>query len=87
MAGLLEEVDTNVVSNKHVPTQNVIKSEARRKVRILSPPLSINNEWKKVIKKTRTPVPFHPLAMSRRLELITTTMGHFPEETVMTIFQ
>lgn len=41
MAGLLEEVDTNVVSNnKHVPTQNIIKSEARRKVRILSPPLS-----------------------------------------------
>lgn len=40
MAGLLNEVDTNVVSKKHVPTQNVIRSEARRKVRILSPPLS-----------------------------------------------
>ncbi|KAE8151287.1 DNA polymerase alpha, catalytic subunit [Aspergillus avenaceus] len=39
MADLLGEVDTNVVSN-HAPTQNVIKSEARRKVRILSPPLS-----------------------------------------------
>ena len=40
MAGLLNEVDTNVVSKKHAPTQNVIRSEARRKVRILSPPLS-----------------------------------------------
>lgn len=39
MAGLLNEVDTNVVSN-HVPAPNVIKSEARRKVRILSPPIS-----------------------------------------------
>lgn len=39
MADLLGEVDTNVVAN-HVPIQNVIKSETRRKVRILSPPLA-----------------------------------------------
>ncbi|KAL2830735.1 DNA polymerase family B-domain-containing protein [Aspergillus pseudoustus] len=45
MADLLGEVDTNVVSNK-VPKHNVVKSETRRKVRILSPPLS---------EKTRTP--------------------------------
>ncbi|KAL4797109.1 DNA polymerase family B-domain-containing protein [Aspergillus venezuelensis] len=39
LADLLGEVDTNVVSNK-VPKHNVVKSETRRKVRILSPPLS-----------------------------------------------
>jgi DNA polymerase alpha subunit A len=47
MADLLGEVDTNVVSNK-VPKHNVVKSETRRKVRILSPPLS---------EKTRTSKP------------------------------
>ncbi|KAL2872381.1 DNA-directed DNA polymerase alpha catalytic subunit POL1 [Aspergillus lucknowensis] len=45
MADLLGEVDTNVVSNP-IPKHNVVKSETRRKVRILSPPLS---------EKTRTP--------------------------------
>lgn len=40
MADLLGEVDTNVVSNHVPPPQNVIKSETRRKVRVLSPPLS-----------------------------------------------
>ncbi|KAL4880462.1 DNA polymerase family B-domain-containing protein [Aspergillus karnatakaensis] len=45
LADLLGEVDTNVVSNK-IPKHNVVKSETRRKVRILSPPLS---------EKTRTP--------------------------------
>lgn len=39
MASLLGDVDTNGPS-KHVPTRNVIKSDARRKVRVLSPPLS-----------------------------------------------
>jgi DNA polymerase alpha subunit A len=47
MADLLGEVDTNVVSNK-IPKHNIVKSETRRKVRILSPPLS---------EKTRTPKP------------------------------
>ncbi|KAJ0417328.1 DNA polymerase family B-domain-containing protein [Aspergillus carlsbadensis] len=47
MADLLGEVDTNVVSNK-APKHNVVKSETRRKVRILSPPLS---------EKTRTSKP------------------------------
>lgn len=37
MADLLGEVDTNVVSNRP-PTRNIVKSEARRKVRVLSPP-------------------------------------------------
>jgi DNA polymerase alpha subunit A len=39
MADLLGEVDTNIVPSR-VPSKNVIKSETRRKVRILSPPLS-----------------------------------------------
>lgn len=39
MADLLGGVDTNAVSN-HVPTKNVVKSDTRRKVRVLSPPLS-----------------------------------------------
>lgn len=39
MASLLGDVDTNGPS-KHVPTRNVIKSDARRKARVLSPPLS-----------------------------------------------
>ncbi|EKV09593.1 DNA polymerase [Penicillium digitatum] len=39
MADLLGKVDTNVVLN-HAPTRNIVKSEARRKVRVLSPPLS-----------------------------------------------
>ncbi|KAL4871845.1 hypothetical protein BDV12DRAFT_163242 [Aspergillus spectabilis] len=47
LADLLGEVDTNVVSNK-VPKHNLVKSETRRKVRILSPPLS---------EKTRAPKP------------------------------
>ena len=62
MAGLLEEVDTNVVSNKHVPTQNVIKSEARRKVRILSPPLSHKQRVEKSDKKDENAGPISPVS-------------------------
>ncbi|PKY01505.1 DNA polymerase alpha, catalytic subunit [Aspergillus campestris IBT 28561] len=40
MADLLGEVDTNVASKQPPPTKNIVKSETRRKVRILSPPLS-----------------------------------------------
>ncbi|KAL1968603.1 hypothetical protein VTN77DRAFT_1813 [Rasamsonia byssochlamydoides] len=39
MADLLGEVDSNIIPAR-VPTKNVVKSETRRKVRILSPPLS-----------------------------------------------
>lgn len=39
MADLLGEVDTNVVPT-NLPSRNIVKSETRRKVRILSPPLS-----------------------------------------------
>lgn len=46
MADLLGEVDANIVPAR-VPTKNVIKSETRRKVRILSPPLSENSRTPK----------------------------------------
>jgi DNA polymerase alpha subunit A len=39
MAGLLDEVDTNILPT-HIPSKGVLKSETRRKVRIVSPPLS-----------------------------------------------
>ncbi|KAJ6108558.1 hypothetical protein N7523_009881 [Penicillium sp. IBT 18751x] len=45
MADLLGEVDTNVVANK-IPTPSIVKSEARRKVRVLSPPLSEKRQQK-----------------------------------------
>lgn len=41
MADLLGEVDSNILPT-HIPSRNVVKSETRRKVRILSPPLSEN---------------------------------------------
>ncbi|KAJ5805048.1 hypothetical protein N7474_010935 [Penicillium riverlandense] len=50
LAGLLDEVDTNVVSN-HAPTRNIVKSEARRKVRVLSPPLSERRRREKITPK------------------------------------
>lgn len=46
MADLLGEVDANIVPAR-VPTKNVVKSETRRKVRILSPPLSENSRTPK----------------------------------------
>ena len=42
MADLLGEVDTNVIPSR-VPKRDVVKSESRRKVRVLSPPLSQKN--------------------------------------------
>lgn len=39
MADLLGDVDTNILPSR-VPTKNILKSDKRRKVRILSPPLS-----------------------------------------------
>ncbi|KAI9934693.1 hypothetical protein ASPWEDRAFT_175419 [Aspergillus wentii DTO 134E9] len=49
MADLLGDLDNNAVSN-HVPAQNIVKSETRRKVRILSPPLSHRPRVQKVEK-------------------------------------
>ncbi|KAG2413667.1 hypothetical protein HFD88_002856 [Aspergillus terreus] len=68
MADLLGEVDTNVVSN-HVPTQNVIKSEARRKVRILSPPLSDRTRLPKKERKDENSNPVSPPAQEPELNL------------------
>ncbi|KKK17062.1 putative DNA polymerase alpha catalytic subunit [Aspergillus ochraceoroseus] len=59
MADLLGEVDTNIVS-KHVPKHNVVKSETRRKVRILSPPLSDRTRTPKGITKDANSDPVSP---------------------------
>ncbi|KAF7587264.1 DNA polymerase alpha catalytic subunit [Aspergillus hancockii] len=68
MADLLGEVDTNIVSN-HVPTQNVIKSETRRKVRILSPPLSHRPRPEKKEKKDEISDPASPVSQKPDLDL------------------
>lgn len=60
MADLLGEVDTNVVSN-HVPTRNIVKSEARRKVRVLSPPLSEKRQREKSEKSYENEMPSSPV--------------------------
>lgn len=39
MVGLLGEMDSNVVSGRYIPLVKPVKSESRRKVRVLSPPL------------------------------------------------
>ncbi|KAJ9270292.1 hypothetical protein DTO212C5_3535 [Paecilomyces variotii] len=57
MADLLGEVDTNVVP-KHVPSKSVLKSEARRKVRILSPPLSATPHSNKPTKRNGNGTPY-----------------------------
>ncbi|KZF22718.1 DNA polymerase alpha subunit A [Xylona heveae TC161] len=44
MADLLGEVDSNITSKRVPPSMQPIKSESRRKTRILSPPLSENRE-------------------------------------------
>ncbi|KMU91309.1 DNA polymerase alpha catalytic subunit [Coccidioides immitis H538.4] len=55
MADLLGEVDVNVVPSR-VPVKKPVKSETRRKVRIISPPLSQERTPKKVqAKKEPTP--------------------------------
>lgn len=68
MADLLGEVDTNVVSN-HVPTQNVIKSETRRKVRVLSPPLSHRPRPQKKQTKDENSDPMSPIGQKPDLDL------------------
>lgn len=60
MADLLGEVDTNVVS-KHAPTPNLVKSEARRKVRVLSPPLSEKRRREKIQKHDENDFPSSPI--------------------------
>ena len=60
MADLLGEVDTNVVSN-HVPTPNLVKSETRRKVRVLSPPLSEKKRREKPQVKDENDIPSSPI--------------------------
>ncbi|KAJ5825060.1 hypothetical protein N7447_007400 [Penicillium robsamsonii] len=60
MADLLGEVDTNVVSN-HAPTRNIVKSEARRKVRVLSPPLSEKRRREKLHTRDENSMPSSPM--------------------------
>lgn len=60
MADLLGEVDTNVVS-RHAPTPNLVKSEARRKVRVLSPPLSEKRRREKIQTHDENQFPSSPL--------------------------
>ena len=67
MAGLLGEVDTNVAS-KHVPTRNVIKSEARRKVRVLSPPLSHKSRPSKTDKTDENSGPVSPISQQPEMD-------------------
>jgi DNA polymerase alpha subunit A len=64
MADLLGEVDTNVV-RKHVPTRNLIKSDARRKVRVLSPPLSEKRRSEKVRPKDENDMPSSPVKLEQ----------------------
>ncbi|THC96995.1 hypothetical protein EYZ11_003551 [Aspergillus tanneri] len=68
MADLLGEVDTNVVSN-HVPTPNVIKSETRRKVRILSPPLAQRTRTENKAQKDKNNDPMSPGDRKEDLDL------------------
>ncbi|KAJ5907585.1 hypothetical protein N7495_000267 [Penicillium taxi] len=66
MADLLGEVDTNVVS-KRAPTQNIIKSEARRKVRVLSPPLSEKKRSEKYQAMDENEMPSSPVKYQPQL--------------------
>lgn len=59
MANLLVDVDSNTVASR-LPTKNILKSETRRKVRILSPPLSEKSHTPKGRVKSKsddTPIP------------------------------
>ncbi|KAL3474879.1 DNA polymerase family B-domain-containing protein [Aspergillus californicus] len=67
MADLLGEVNTNVVSN-HIPVRSVMKSEARRKVRILSPPLE-KTRAARPIKRDENSDPASPVREEPTLEL------------------
>ncbi|KAJ5931802.1 hypothetical protein N7516_006291 [Penicillium verrucosum] len=60
MADLLGEVDTNVASN-HAPTRNIVKSEARRKVRVLSPPLSEKRRRERLQARDENDMPSSPM--------------------------
>ncbi|KAJ5368598.1 DNA polymerase alpha catalytic subunit [Penicillium cataractarum] len=60
MKDLLGEVDTNLVSN-HIPTRNLVKSEARRKVRVLSPPISERRRRELGDNKSENDVPSSPV--------------------------
>ncbi|SLM35474.1 dna polymerase alpha subunit a [Lasallia pustulata] len=44
LAGLLDEVDTNASSHRVAPSIKTVKNESRRKIRVLSPPLSENRK-------------------------------------------
>ncbi|KAJ5273124.1 hypothetical protein N7478_008249 [Penicillium angulare] len=59
MADLLGEVSSNVVSNP-APTRNIVKSDARRKVRVLSPPLVEKRRRPKFEPKDENEVPSSP---------------------------
>ncbi|KAJ5776859.1 hypothetical protein N7520_000105 [Penicillium odoratum] len=59
MSDLLGEVDTNIVSN-HPPTRNIVKSEARRKVRVLSPPTSQKRNRERIQARDENDVPSSP---------------------------
>lgn len=61
MADLLGEVDTNVVSN-HAPARNIVKSDTRRKVRVLSPPLSHKPRPEKAGKEDVDNAPISPVS-------------------------
>jgi DNA polymerase alpha subunit A len=54
MADLLGEVDTNVVPNRPVSISKTVKSENRRKVRVLSPPIQNTSKSKAALKKEIT---------------------------------
>jgi DNA polymerase alpha subunit A len=59
MSNLLGSVDSNAVSSR-LPTKNILKSETRRKVRILSPPLSEKSHTPKGRVRSKsddTPIP------------------------------
>ena len=57
MAGLLGEIGTNVAPSR-APTRNIVRSETRRKVRVLSPPLSQKNTPER-----------NPLRLSEKVEV------------------
>ncbi|PWY73644.1 DNA polymerase alpha, catalytic subunit [Aspergillus heteromorphus CBS 117.55] len=60
MADLLGDVDTNAVPHR-VPTRNIVKSETRRKVRILSPPLADRTRKERQIKRDENSDPVSPV--------------------------
>lgn len=61
MADLLGEVDTNVVSNHVPPPRSIVKNEARRKVRVLSPPLSEKRRREKAEALDENEMPSSPV--------------------------